>query len=193
MRTAEVKRETKETKISLFLNIDGKGNLNGTTGIAFLDHMLTLFCTHGFFDLNLEVKGDLEVDAHHTTEDLGLCLGIALKKALGDKKGINRFGQAAIPMDEALAQVFIDLSGRPFFFYKGKSLSGQVGQFDLELVKEFFRAMSNEAKMNLHIHLLYGENKHHCIEAIFKAFARALKEAVSLFHPDIIPSSKGVL
>ncbi|HDD35227.1 MAG TPA: imidazoleglycerol-phosphate dehydratase HisB [Candidatus Desulfofervidus auxilii] len=192
MRKAEVKRKTKETDIELSFNLDGEGKFVGTTGIGFLDHMFDLLCVHGLFDLKVKVKGDLAVDAHHTTEDLGLCLGMAIKEALAKKEGINRYGQCAIPMDEALAEVFIDLSGRPFFLYRGKPLKGQLGLFDLELVKEFFHALSNEAKMNLHIHLVYGENKHHCVEAIFKAFARALKKAVSLNYPGL-PSSKGVL
>lgn len=194
MRESEIKRETTETQIELCLNLDGSGQAKVSSGIPFFDHMLTLFCVHGLFDLTLTAKGDLEVDAHHTTEDIGICLGQAIREALGKKEGINRYGQAVIPMDEALAQVFIDLSGRPFFLYQGRHLVGQVGQFDLELIEEFFRALSNEAKMNLHILLPYGENKHHCAEAIFKACSRALRQAVCLDpHRLNIPSSKGVL
>ncbi|MCD6320568.1 MAG: imidazoleglycerol-phosphate dehydratase HisB [Candidatus Desulfofervidaceae bacterium] len=194
MRIAEIKRKTKETRIELSLNLDGSGQTNISSGIPFLDHMLTLFTVHGLFDLTLKAKGDLKVDAHHTTEDIGICLGQALKKALGNKQGIVRYGHAGIPMDEALAQVFIDLSGRPFFCYQGKPLEGQTGSFDLELIPEFFRALSNEAAMNLHIHLHYGENKHHCAEAIFKACGRALSKAVSFdSRRSDIPSSKGVL
>lgn len=194
MRIAQIKRETKETQIELSLDLDGSGRAHIASGISFLDHMLILFAVHGLFDLSLKAKGDLEVDAHHTTEDIGICLGQALKKALGDKQGIMRYGHAGVPMDEALAQVFIDLSGRPFFCYQGKPLEGQIGNFDLELIPEFFRALSNEAAINLHIHLHYGKNKHHCAEAIFKACGRALNQAVSL-NPrrSGIPSSKGVI
>jgi len=194
MRIAKIKRETKETQIELSLNLDGTAQTEISSGIPFLDHMLTLFAVHGLFDLMLKAKGDLEIDAHHTTEDIGICLGQALKKALGDKQGIMRYGHAGIPMDEALAQVFVDLSGRPFFCYQGRSLEGQTGDFDLELIPEFFRALSNEAAINLHIHLHYGENKHHCAEAIFKACGRALSQAVSLDpRRHNVPSSKGVL
>ncbi|CAD7778228.1 MAG TPA: imidazoleglycerol-phosphate dehydratase HisB [Candidatus Desulfofervidus auxilii] len=194
MRKSEIKRKTTETEIELCLNLDGSGQTKISSGIPFFDHMLCLFCVHGLFDLTLTARGDLEVDAHHVIEDIGICLGQAIKEALGKKEGINRYGQASVPMDESLAQVFIDLSGRPFFFYQGRPLVGQLGQFDLELTAEFFRALSNEAKMNLHIHLLYGENKHHCAEAIFKACGRSLRQAVCLDPRRLnIPSSKGVL
>jgi imidazoleglycerol-phosphate dehydratase len=194
MRTAKIDRRTKETQIELYLNLDGTGKAQVSSGIGFFDHMLSLFCVHGLFDLTLKAKGDFEVEAHHSVEDIGICFGQTLKKALGDKEGINRYGEAAVPMDEALAQVFIDSGGRPFFLYQGKSLAGYVGGFDLELIEEFFRSLANEAKINLHIHLVYGNNKHHCTEAIFKAFGRACRQAVSLDKSRLgIPSSKGVL
>jgi imidazoleglycerol-phosphate dehydratase len=194
MRKAEIKRKTQETDILLKFNLDGTGKVCLETGIFFLEHMLTLFSVHGLFDLEIRAKGDLEIDAHHMTEDIGICLGRALKEALGNKKGIYRYGQAAVPMDEALAEVFLDLSGRPFFYYQGEKWQGQVGNFDLELIPEFLRAMANAAEMNLHVHLLYGENKHHCAEAIFKALGQALRRAVSIDPQRTdIPSSKGVL
>ncbi len=194
MRVAEIKRKTQETNVSLKLNLDGTGKVSLQTGIPFLEHMLTLFTVHGLFDLEIKAKGDLEIDAHHTTEDIGICLGYALKEALGNKKGIYRYGQAAVPMDEALAEVFLDLSGRPFFYCQGEKWQGQVGSFDLELIPEFLRAMANAAEMNLHVHLLYGENKHHCAEAIFKALGQALRRAVSIDpRRTDIPSSKGAL
>ncbi len=194
MRIAEIKRKTQETDILLKLNLDGTGKVSLQTGIPFLEHMLTLFTVHGLFDLEIKAKGDLEIDAHHTTEDIGICLGYALKEALGNKKGIYRYGQAAVPMDEALAEVFLDLSGRPFFYCQGEKWQGQVGSFDLELIPEFLRAMANAAEMNLHVHLLYGENKHHCAEAIFKALGQALRQAVSIDpRRTDIPSSKGAL
>jgi len=194
MRTAHIKRHTKETDIEISLNVDGKGKAQISSGIPFLDHMLTLFSVHSLFDLKMEAKGDLEVDAHHTTEDIGISLGQAIKEALGDKRGIFRYGQSSIPMNEALAQVVVDLSGRPFFVYKGKKLMGKIETFDLELVKEFFWALSSQAAMTLHVYLNYGENKHHCVEAIFKAFGQALRKAVAkdISRSDI-PSSKGVL
>jgi len=194
MRSAHIRRKTKETDIEISLNLDGKGEAQVDSGIPFLDHMLTLFSVHGLFDLKVKAKGDLEVDDHHTTEDIGLCLGQAIMEALGEKRGIFRYGQSSVPMNEALAQVFIDLSGRPFFVYRGKRLSGKIRQFDLELVREFFWALSFQSAMTLHIHLVYGENKHHCVEAIFKAFGQALRQAVAIDKGRLgIPSSKGVL
>jgi len=194
MRAAHIKRKTKETEVEISLNLDGKGKAQISSGIPFLDHMLTLFSVHSLFDLKIEARGDLEVDAHHTTEDIGLCLGQAIKEALGDKSGIFRYGQSSIPMNEALAQAVVDLSGRPFLVYKGKKLIGKIKTFDLELVKEFFWALSSQAAITLHLHLSYGENKHHCIEAIFKAFGQALRKAVAKDVSRLdIPSSKGVL
>ncbi len=195
MRQAKIQRQTGETDITLAINLDGKGRASLKTGVPFLEHMLNLFAVHGLFDLEIDAKGDLEIDAHHTTEDIGISLGQALKEALGEKRGIHRYGQAAVPMDDALAEVFVDLSGRPFFCYQGPILTGKVGTFDLELIKEFLRAMANETKMNLHVCLRYGENKHHCAEAIFKALGRALRQAVSLDprRTHNVPSSKGVL
>ena len=194
MRSAYIKRKTKETDIEISLNLDGKGEAQVDSGIPFLDHMLTLFSVHGLFDLKVKAKGDLEVDDHHTTEDIGFCLGQAIMEALGEKRGIFRYGQSSVPMNEALAQVFIDLSGRPFFVYRGKRLSGKIRQFDLELVREFFWALSFQSAMTLHIHLVYGGNKHHCVEAIFKAFGQALRQAVAIDKGRLgIPSSKGVL
>jgi len=194
MRTAEVKRKTNETQIELSLKIDGTGSYQLQTGIGFFDHMLAQVARHGLLDLNLMAVGDLEIDAHHTVEDVGIVLGQALREALGDKARINRYGSATIPMDEALAMVTLDFSGRPYLKIRANLIPGHLGQFDLELVKEFFQAVAVQAGMNLHIHLLDGENMHHCCEAIFKAFGRALKMAVNLDERTSgIPSTKGVL
>lgn len=194
MRTALIERSTKETKIKLELSLDASGNYEINTGVGFFDHMLTHIAKHGFLDLKVSAQGDLEVDAHHTVEDVGIVFGQALKKAFGDKNGISRYGHAIIPMDEALALVAMDLSGRPYLKFEADLGKGQLGGFDLELVKEFFQAVSVQAGMNLHIRLLDGENLHHCAEAIFKAFGRALAAAVR-FDERIkgIPSTKGVL
>ena len=193
-RTAEIKRKTKETDISLRLTLDGEGKSNISTGIPFFNHMLELFTKHGLFDLKLKAKGDLEVDFHHTVEDIGICLGQAFAKALGDKRGIRRYGEATIPMDEALATVAVDLSGRSFLAYNVKIRRIKIGNFNVGLVKEFFRAFVDQADLTLHINLLYGEDIHHSIEAIFKAFARAMRQAT---EPDLrvkgIPSTKGRL
>ncbi len=194
MRVAEVKRKTNETQIELSLKIDGNGSYQLQTGIGFFDHMLAQIARHGLLDLSLTAFGDLEVDAHHTVEDVGIVLGQALREALGNKAGINRYGSATIPMDESLAMVALDFGGRPYLQFKASLLQGQLGQFDLELVKEFFQAVSVQAGMNLHIHLLDGENRHHAAEAIFKAFGRALRMAVTLDERSSgIPSTKGVL
>ncbi|MTV49028.1 imidazoleglycerol-phosphate dehydratase HisB [Heliobacillus mobilis] len=194
-RNASVVRNTAETRISIDLNLDGEGHYEGKTGIGFLDHMFTLLSRHGQLDLAVSCKGDLEVDTHHTVEDLGISLGTALAKALGDKKGIRRYGHAYVPMDETLVRVCLDLSGRPFLVYKAKIPVERVGQLETEMVEEFFRAFSNTAAMNLHIHLLEGGNGHHIIEAIFKALGRALKEAVSIdsANKDRVLSTKGLL
>ena len=193
-RTAEIKRKTKETDISLRLTLDGEGKSNISTGIPFFNHMLELFARHGLFNLNLKAEGDLEVDFHHTVEDIGICLGQAFAKALGDKRGIRRYGEATIPMDEALATVAVDLSGRSFLAYNVKIRRIKIGDFNVGLVKEFFRAFVDQANLALHINLLYGEEIHHCIEAIFKAFARAMRQAAEL-DPRVkgIPSTKGKL
>jgi imidazoleglycerol-phosphate dehydratase len=194
LRKGRVDRSTKETQIQLELNLDGRGEVELNTGVAFLDHMLTLFSVHGFFDLNLQAKGDLEVDAHHTVEDIGICLGDALSMALGDRKGINRYGQALVPMDEACAQVVLDLSNRPYLVYQVPPLASLVGTFETELVPEFFRAFCLRGGVTLHIHALYGSNTHHIIEAIFKACGRALDEATRLNERRSgVPSSKGAL
>jgi len=187
-------RKTKETDITLKLTLNGEGRSTISTGIPFLNHMLELFTKHGLFDLKLKAKGDLEVDFHHTVEDIGICLGQAFAKALGDKRGIRRYGEATIPMDEALATVAVDLSGRSFLAYNVKIRRIKIGNFNVGLVKEFFRAFVDQADLTLHINLLYGEDIHHSIEAIFKAFARAMRQAT---EPDRrvkgIPSTKGRL
>lgn len=193
-RSAELTRTTRETDIRLSLNLDGSGKAEIQTGIGFFDHMLNSFARHGFFDLKLQVRGDLEVDTHHTIEDTGIVLGAAIKKALGDKKSIKRYGSMVLPMDEALILCAIDLSGRPYFCYDVKLTAERVGTFETEMVKEFFYAVSYGAEMNLHIKELAGENNHHIIEGIFKAFAKALDEATFL-DPRItdVLSTKGTL
>lgn len=176
-RTASITRVTKETDIALTLGIDGSGKADIQTGIGFFDHMLNSFARHGFFDLDCKVKGDLYVDCHHTIEDTGIVLGEAIKKALGDKKGIRRYGSFLLPMDEALVMCALDLSGRPYLVFDAEFTTDRVGYFDTEMVKEFFYAVSYSAGMNLHIRQLSGSNNHHIIEAMFKAFAKALDEA----------------
>jgi imidazoleglycerol-phosphate dehydratase len=194
-RQAEIDRKTKETDIQLRLNIDGKGQAQIETGIPFMDHMLTLFAAHGFMDMELTAKGDTEIDDHHTVEDLGICLGMALTEALGDKKGIRRYGEATIPMDDALARVVIDLSSRPLLSYRVPLKKKATGTFDVTLIREFFRAVANNAGMTLHIDLFSGEDAHHLSEAIFKAFARALDRAVAFEERlgGAVPSTKGSL
>ena len=193
-RTAKVDRITKETNIKMDLSLDGKGTYDIHTGIGFFDHMLEGFTKHGFFDLQLDVDGDLHVDGHHTVEDTGIVLGQAIKEALGDKKGIKRYGSWILPMDDALVLCAIDLCNRPYFTYNGSFTVDRVGEFDVELVREFFYAISYSAGMNLHIKVLDGVNAHHIIEAIFKAFAKALDEAVS-FDQRIegVLSTKGIV
>lgn len=193
MRNSTVERNTKETRIKLELDLDGTGVFEIRTGIGFFDHMLAQICCHGRFDMKLAASGDLEVDSHHTIEDVGLTLGEAIKKALGERRGIRRFGEATIPMDEALALVAIDLSGRPYLVFNAELGKGQLGGFDLEMVREFFRAVSVQAGMNIHIRLLEGDNLHHSVEAIFKAFGRALAAAKIEERNMEIPSTKGVL
>lgn len=179
-RTATIGRKTKETSISLSLNIDGKGESCISTGVGFFDHMLEGFSRHGFFDLKLSAEGDLHVDGHHTVEDTGIVLGQAIKEAIGDKKGIRRYGYFILPMDETLVLCAVDLCGRPYFQFDLKLPAGKVGDFDTELVKEFFYAVSYKGEMNLHFKLLSGENTHHIIEAAFKAFAKALDMATAM-------------
>lgn len=194
MRTAEVTRQTKETDIAISINLDGEGNSSISTGIPFMDHMLTLFAKHGNFDLNVKVAGDLEVDCHHTMEDAGLALGKAIADALGDKAGITRYGHMILPMDEVLALVALDLSGRPYLVYEVPAPTSYIRDLDVALFGEFFRALSNSAGMNLHVKILNSGETHHLFEAVFKAFARALKTAVAL-DPRVkgIPSTKGSL
>lgn len=193
-RTAKITRKTKETDITIELNLDGNGIANIDTGIGFFDHMLEGFAKHGFFDLNCFVKGDLIVDCHHTIEDTGIALGTAIKEALGDKKGIGRFGQRYLPMDETLMLCAIDLSGRPYLVFDVDFSVERVGYFDTEMVKEFFYAISYGAGMNLHMKLVHGSNNHHIIEAAFKAFAKALDEACAYDEriTDVL-STKGTL
>ena len=193
-RSAEISRVTKETDIQMILNLDGEGKSNVSTGIGFFDHMLEGFSKHGFFDLDVKIKGDLEVDGHHTVEDAGIVLGNAIKEAIGDKKGIKRYGYFILPMDDALALCAVDLCGRPYLQFDCEFPNDMVGNFDTTLVKEFFYAVSYSAAMNIHIKMISGENTHHMIEAIFKAFAKALDEAVSMDEriKDVL-STKGSL
>lgn len=194
-RKATINRATGETKIKLTLDLAGEGNLTGNTGIGFFDHMLHLLVRHGGFDLTMEVDGDLEVDGHHTVEDLGICLGQALSQALGEKKGINRYGSAWLPMDEALILAVLDLSGRPYLGMNIALPSTRIGDFDTELVEEFFRSFTLHGGITMHIKQEAGRNTHHIIEAIFKGVGRALREAVA-FNPmekGRIPSTKGIL
>ena len=179
MRTAAVERRTAETKICLSVQLDEPKTPTVQTGLGFFDHMLVLLGRHGFFGLQLEVQGDLEVDGHHTVEDTGICLGQALQQALGDKAGIARYGTAFVPMDEALAMVSLDISGRPYLVFDAQLPFGKVGDFDLELVEEFLRALSVHAGLTLHVRLLSGKNAHHMVEAIFKALGRALADAMA--------------
>lgn len=179
-RSAKVARTTTETDIKVSLNLDGKGGYILDTGVPFLDHMLALWSRHGLFDLDITAEGDTGIDDHHTVEDIGICLGEAIKQALGDKAGIRRYGTAFAPMDEALAMVVVDISGRAFLSFNAVIPAQKVGDFDTELVEEFMRALANHADITLHIRLLAGKNTHHIIEAIFKGLGRAIKEAVAL-------------
>jgi imidazoleglycerol-phosphate dehydratase len=193
-RTGQVERNTRETRIKAQLSLDGGGTTDIDSGVPFLDHMLSLFAVHGFFDLQLKATGDLEIDAHHTVEDIGICLGDAFNKALGDRKGIQRYGSATVPMDEARATVVLDLSNRPFLVYQAPPVGDRVGQFETELIPEFFRAFCQYAGVTLHIDVPCGNNTHHVLEAIFKAWGRALDQA-TLLDPrrQGVPSSKGML
>ena len=193
-RTSQVKRKTTETDITLKINIDGSGKYSIKTPVPFLTHMLELFSKHGLFDLEIIASGDIEIDFHHTVEDIGICLGEAFNKALGKKEKIKRYGEAKVPMDEALAQITLDISGRPHLTCNIPQIEDKVGQFDTELVEEFFQAFVNNSGVTLHINLISGKNSHHIIEAVFKAFARAL-DAATLLDPRVsgIPSTKGAL
>jgi imidazoleglycerol-phosphate dehydratase len=193
-RIGRIKRDTTETQIELTLHLDGQGKRELDLPVPFLRHMLDLFAKHGGFDLNIRASGDIDIDDHHTVEDIGICLGQAFKQAIGDKAGIRRYGNRFTPMDESLAQVTLDISGRAFLVFNAQFPKEYVGQFNTELVEEFFRAFSSNAGVTLHINLLYGTNTHHMIEAIFKAFGGALAEAVAI-DPRLrgVLSTKGVL
>jgi imidazoleglycerol-phosphate dehydratase len=193
-RKATINRTTKETDITVALNLDGAGVGSVQTGVQFLDHMLNLFAKHGLFDLEVTCKGDLEIDAHHSVEDIGICLGMALEKTLGEKEGIVRFAHSYFPMDETLVRVAVDFSGRPYLVYNVKVERERVGELDSDLIEEFWKAVVTHARMNLHIELLYGRNTHHIFEAVFKAAARALSLASRIdARVQGVPSTKGVL
>lgn len=193
-RIGEVNRTTGETDIQLKFQLEGTGKVSVETGVPFLDHMLTLFCVHGFFDISLKAKGDIEVDYHHTVEDIGICLGQAFSQALGDKGGISRYGTCFLPMDETLVRVVVDVSNRPVVHYEADVADQKVGTFDTCLAKEFMRAFAQHAGVTLHIDLLHGENSHHIIEAVFKGTGRAMDQATSrLAHLQGALSSKGCL
>lgn len=194
-RKATIERKTKETEVRLQINLDGTGAAAVDTGIPFLDHMMSLVAAHGFFDLDIQAKGDTEVDDHHTVEDLGISMGMALRKALHEKRGIRRYGEATIPMDEALARVVVDISNRPVLAYRVSLSKRTTGTFDVGLLREFFRALVTHAGVTMHVDLLAGDEPHHVSEAIFKAFARALDQATG-YDPRLgesVPSTKGLL
>ncbi len=194
MRVAQVERETEETKVKVKLSLDGEGRYDISTGIGFLDHMLELFAKHGLFDLELHAEGDLHVDYHHTVEDVGICLGEAISKALGDKSGIRRFGFFILPMFESLAIVSVDVCGRGFLSFNAPDLEGKIGDFDCELVEEFFNGFVGRSGITIHVLVQYGSNRHHIVEAIFKAFAKALDMATQMDERvKGVPSTKGVL
>lgn len=194
-RKSTIERKTKETDIKLKLNLDGEGNSKIDTGIPFIDHMLTLMSAHGFLDIELSAKGDTEIDNHHTVEDLGICLGMAINQALGEKKGIRRYGEATIPMDEAMARVVIDISNRPMLVYRVSLKESKTGNFDVNLIKELFRALVNYSGITMHVDLISGDDPHHVAESIFKAFSRALDQAVGTESrlQGSVPSTKGIL
>jgi imidazoleglycerol-phosphate dehydratase len=193
-RIADISRQTKETRVRVALDLDGTGKSSPQTGVGFFDHMLDLLARHSLIDLDISAQGDLQVDAHHTVEDVGIVLGQSIDKALGDKRGIQRYGWAIVPMDESLAQVAIDLSGRPAFVFRVDFKGEAIGAFPVELIEEFFKALAVNAKMNLHVFVPYGTNNHHISEAIFKATARALRLAVSHDpRSNEVPSTKGSL
>jgi len=191
-RTASVERKTAETQVSVELNLDGSGRYDIDTGVGFLDHMLTHLSKHSAIDLTVKAKGDLDVDAHHTAEDVAICLGEALVKALGNKKGIARYGHSSVPMEDALANVSVDLSGRSACVYNAKYRSSKIGDFDVECIEEMLRSLANNGKFNLHVNVPYGNNNHHIAEAIFKALGQSLGTAVRIVG-DEVPSTKGVL
>jgi imidazoleglycerol-phosphate dehydratase len=195
MRRAEVERNTKETQIKVVVDLDGSGKTEIATPLPFFGHMLDAFGRHSLLDLTIEARGDVEVDGHHTVEDTGICLGQAMREALGERRGISRYGDATIPMDEALARVAVDLGGRAAFVYQADVLKGRkVGNFDAELAREFFSAFAQAALCNLHMEVQHGENAHHILEAMFKAFARAVRQAVAIDPRDAsVPSTKGTL
>ncbi len=193
-RRARVSRKTKETEIYVGLNLDGSGQTGIKTSIPFLDHMLNLMAVHGMMDLNVKAQGDTEVDFHHTVEDIGICLGDAIQKALGRKQGICRYGSAFVPMDESMASVHIDLSGRPHLTFLFPLRKRKIGDFDVELVREFFQALVNHAAISLHVQVLYGANSHHMVESLFKACGRALRQALAIDKKVRgVPSTKGKL
>lgn len=192
MRKVSLARKTAETDITLTLNIDGSGIFRGSSGIGFFDHMLNLLAAHSGMDLELSCRGDLAVDNHHTVEDIGIVFGDALKQALGDKKGIRRYGMFYLPMDETLSRIVVDLSGRPYFVWQVRIPAERIGSFETETAREFFLALSMHGMMNLHMACLYGENSHHIVESLFKGLGRALREAVREEN-GWIPSTKGVL
>lgn len=195
MRTATIQRNTKETEVSISVNLDGTGEYNISTGIGFLDHMLEQLSRHSLMDLEVKVKGDLHIDGHHTTEDTGIAIGEAITKALGERKGITRYGHAYIPMDETLSRVSLDISGRPYIIWKVNFTQPKLGEMDSELFREFFQALAFACGMTLHIENLYGINNHHIIESCFKGTARALRMALTIDErkADEVPSTKGVL
>jgi imidazoleglycerol-phosphate dehydratase len=193
-RGATIERKTRETTVRVRLDLDGSGRSKVETGLGFFDHMLELVAGHGLFDITVEASGDLQTGGHHTVEDVGICLGLALAEAVGDKKGIYRYGNMVVPMDEALVLVALDLSGRPYFAYDGGPVGESIAGFDSSLVAEFFRALANNARMTMHARVLSGGDAHHTIEAVFKAFAKALRQAVSIDPRGTgVPSTKGVL
>ena len=195
MRKGSIKRETKETSVNVEVNLDGTGQSKINTGIGFLDHMMEQIAKHSLIDINLQAKGDLHIDLHHTTEDSGIAFGEALKKALGDKKGIKRYASATIPMDETLSRVSLDLSNRPYLVWKVKLAVEKLGEMDTELFKEWYHAFSQSAGITLHVENIYGDNSHHIIESCYKGLARALREAVTVDPraENIIPSTKGTI
>ncbi len=191
-RKSKIERKTNETDITVEMNLDGQGSYEIDSGVGFFDHMLTHLSKHSKIDMTVKAKGDLEIDAHHTIEDIGICLGEALCEALADKKGITRYGHSIVPMEDAKAQVTIDLSGRPFLVYKADFPSEKIGEFDVECIEEFLRSFSTVGKFNLHAEVPYGANSHHIAEAIFKALGQAIGAAVTIIGTDV-PSTKGVL
>ncbi|AQQ08419.1 Imidazoleglycerol-phosphate dehydratase [Sedimentisphaera cyanobacteriorum] len=191
-RKAEINRKTTETQVNLSLNLDGKGICKSNTGIGFLDHMLAHLSKHSGIDITIQASGDYEVDYHHTCEDAAICLGTAFNEALGDKRGINRYGWASVPMEDALANASVDISGRPYLAYNIQFTSSKIGSFDVELLEEFLRSFTNSARINMHINVPYGTNNHHIAESVFKALGQAFAKAVEVTG-DEIPSTKGVL